>query len=77
MARSLDTLEQDPLLLPAEQRLTLAHRLLRSTEPAVAPSIEALWTAEILRRIDALDAGATATHDASDVFRDLDRRLAR
>lgn len=77
MARTLDTLEHDALLLPEEQRLTLAHRLLKSTEPAGDPSIESLWTAEIVRRIEALDAGTTGIHEASDVFRDLDHRLAR
>ena len=77
MARNLDTLEHGALLLPEEQRLTLAHRLLRSTEPAVTPSIETLWTAEIVRRIESLDAGITQIHDASEVFRDLDHRLAR
>lgn len=77
MARTLDILEQDALLLPEEQRLTLAHRLLRSTEPPEEPSIESLWTAEILRRIESLDAGTTEIHDASEVFRDLDQHLAR
>lgn len=77
MARSLDTLEHDALLLPEEQRFTLAQRLLRSTEPVAASSIDSLWSAEIVRRIEALDAGTTGTHDASEVFRDLDQRLAR
>ena len=77
MARTLDTLEHDALLLPEDQRLTLAHRLLQSTEPATDPALESLWTAEIVRRIEALDSGTTQIHDASDVFRDLDRRLAR
>lgn len=77
MARTLDTLEREALLLPEDQRLTLAHRLLQSTEPAPDPSLDSLWTAEILRRIECFDAGTTQIHDASDVFRDLDRRLAR
>jgi hypothetical protein len=77
MARTLDTLEHDALLLPEDQRLTLAHRLLQSTEPATDPALESLWTAEIVRRIESLDSGTTQIHDASDVFRDLDRRLAR
>lgn len=77
MASTLDTLEHDALLLPEEQRLTLAHRLLASTEPAANPSTEALWTTEIIRRIESRDAGTTQVHDASDVFRDLDQRLER
>lgn len=59
MAGSLDTLEHGALPLSEEQRLTLAHRLLKSTEPVAAPSIDSLWTAEIVRRIEAPDTRTT------------------
>lgn len=77
MTRTLDTLEREALQLPEDQRLTLAHRMLRSTEPASPSSVESLWTAEIVRRIEALDAGATGLHEVSEVFLELDRRLSR
>ncbi|MCW1887090.1 addiction module protein [Luteolibacter flavescens] len=75
MASTLELLEKEALLLPDDQKVTLAHRILASAEPQPEPSIEALWEAEILRRIDRLDRGETTTHAASEVFRELDQRF--
>ena len=75
MVSKLEILEKEALLLPEEQRVTLAHRMLRSAEPPSDSAVEALWEAEIVRRIGLLDIGATGRHRASDVFADLDKRL--
>jgi Putative addiction module component len=77
MATAFESLEKEVMGLPQDQRVTLAHRILLSTEPVVDPAVDALWETEILRRIDLLDRGATERHPASDVFAELDLRLGR
>jgi len=77
MPNTLETIERDALQLPADQKVTLAHRVLASAEPAPDPAVDALWEAEIIRRIEKLDAGQTARHPAVEVFEELDRRLQR
>lgn len=63
--------------LPVDQRVTLAHRILESTEPAVDPAIDQLWDEEIVERIRRLDAGETELHSGSVVLGELDKRLRR
>ena len=75
MPESLETIEKEALLLPEDQKVTLAHRMLLSAEPAPNPSIDALWEAKILRRIEKLDSGQTTRHSAREVFEELDGRL--
>ncbi len=75
MATTLETLEKVVMSLPEDQRMTLAHRLMRSAEPPSDPSVDARWEAEIAHRIELLDAGATKRHRASDVFAELDQQL--
>ncbi len=77
MPNTLETIEKDALQLPEDQKVTLAHRMLMSAEPAPDPSVDALWEAEIIRRIEKLDSGQTARHPAAEVFGELDRRLHR
>lgn len=77
MATVLESLEKEVMRLPEDQRVTLAHRILLSTEPASDPAVDALWETEIVRRIDLLDRGETERHSASQVYADLDRRLRR
>lgn len=63
--------------LPIDQRLTLAHRLLESTEPAVIDEVDHAWDNEIMRRIERYDQSLASSRSASDVFADLDGRLGR
>ena len=63
--------------LPPDQRLTLAHKILSSVEPAGSPGLEAEWNLEIRARIARYDRGETRGIPASEVFADLDRRLGR
>ena len=77
MQATLENLEQKALQLPEDQRITLAHRMLQSTSPPQNPAIDALWDAEILRRIERLDQGKTELHDSSKVFADLDNHLQK
>ena len=59
MPATLDSLAHDALTLPADQRMTLACRLLVSVEPEPEPGADAAWDAEISRRIARFDAGET------------------
>lgn len=72
---AFDTLAQDALGLPPDQRIALAQRLLSSMEPEPDPAAEAAWETEIARRIARLDAGEAISVPAAEVFARL-RRIA-
>ena len=75
MPAALDKLSQDALLLPPDQRVALAYRLLTSVEPSPQPGAEAAWEVEIARRIARFDSGESATIPADEVFARL-RQIA-
>lgn len=75
MAATLDTLSKEALVLPPDQRVALALRLLESVEPEPEPGIDAAWEAEIASRIDQLDRGEIKAVPASEVF-DRVRQIA-
>jgi putative addiction module component (TIGR02574 family) len=74
---SLDNIIAEAIQLPPDQRLTVAHRLLRSVEPEPGDEIEAVWEAEIRKRIARYDTGAVRSIPATEVFLELDRRLEK
>jgi putative addiction module component (TIGR02574 family) len=56
--RSADEILNEALSLPANDRATLAGTLIDSLDDDVVDEdVEELWSAEIKRRIDDLDAG--------------------
>lgn len=63
--------------LPADQRLTLANKILTSAEPKFHPSVEAAWDEEIRSRIDRIDRGETTARSVEEVFARLDSALAK
>ncbi|NWK57804.1 addiction module protein [Verrucomicrobiaceae bacterium N1E253] len=69
-------LEREVMQLPEDQRVALLNRVLKVSEPSRASDIQDLWDDEIARRIERLDKGVTQTIPASEVFRELDQRLA-
>lgn len=77
MAGSIETLVSEAMRLPPDQRLTLAHRILSSVEPAVSSEIDAAWDTEIRNRIARYDAGEVRSIPAAEVFAEADRRLHR
>lgn len=77
MSESVEAIVAEAMELPPDQRLTLAHRILSSVEPMVAPEIEAAWDNEIRDRIARYDAGGARSIPATEVFSKLDRRLRR
>lgn len=68
MPVTLDAISQDALVLPPDQRVALAYRLLASVEPNPGPGADAAWEAEIVQRIARFDAGESPTVSASEVF---------
>ncbi len=75
MAETVESLAQEAIELPPDQRLTLAQRILASVEPDETPAIDAAWEAEIRERIRRYDRGESKGIAASEVFADLNRRL--
>jgi putative addiction module component (TIGR02574 family) len=77
MNGSVETIVAEAVLLPPDQRLTLAHRILSSVEPVRSSETDVAWDAEISRRIARYDAGEAQTIPAQEVFAEVDRRLRR
>lgn len=68
MVATLDAVSQDALILPPDQRVALAYRLLVSVEPDPEPGADAAWETEIARRIARFDAGESQPIPAAEVF---------
>ena len=77
MIQTVDDLVHSATGLPPEQRFTLARRILESVEPEGNAGIDSAWTVEIRDRIRRYDSGEIKGIPASDVFAELDERLAR
>ncbi len=75
--KSLDNIASEALLLPEDQRFTLAHRILSSVEPEMEARVEAAWDMEIRERIKKYDAGQTVGLSGQEVFAELDKKLKR
>jgi putative addiction module component (TIGR02574 family) len=73
--KSLEDIASEALLLPKDQRFTLAHRILSSVEPEVKAEAEAAWDTEIRERIRRYDAGLTSGVPGREVFAELDKKL--
>jgi putative addiction module component (TIGR02574 family) len=75
--KSLENIASEALLLPEDQRYTLAHRILSSVEPEAQAQVAAAWDTEIRERIRRYDAGETAALSGQEVFAELDKKLKR
>ena len=75
--KSLENIASEALLLPKDQRFTLAHRILSSMEPEVEAEVEAAWDVQIRERIKRYDAGQTVGVPGRKVFAELDKKLKR
>ena len=73
---TLAELEREVMQLPEDQRVALIHRILEISDPTEGADVDVLWNDEIVRRIGLLDKGLTQRIPASDVFRELDQKLA-
>jgi len=75
MPATLDGLTHDALVLPPDQRISLAYRLIVGVESDPEPGADGAWDAEIANRIARFDAGESETVAASEVFARL-RKIA-
>ncbi len=75
MSEAVDKIVAEAVGLPADQRLTLAHRILTSVEPEESSETDAAWDKEIRERIARYDAGEVRSIPAVEVFAEVDRRL--
>jgi hypothetical protein len=75
--KSFENIASEALLLPEDQRFTLAHRILSSVEPEMEAQVEAAWDMEIRERIKMYDTGQTAGFSGQEVFAELDKKLKR
>ena len=73
--KSLEDIASEALLLPKDQRFTLAHRILSSVEPEMKVEAEAAWDTEIRVRIRRYDTGLTSGVPGREVFAELDKKL--
>lgn len=75
MSSSVRALEAAALLLPPGDRAKLAQRLLSSLDRN--PEVEAAWDEEIIRRVEAFEAGLYEEIPAEQVFAEARARLER
>ena len=73
--KSLEAIASEALLLPKDQRFTLALRILSSVEPQAEAGAEAAWDTEIRERIRRYDAGLSASIAGREVVAGLDKKL--
>jgi len=72
---SANQLFQQASLLPEDQRLSLAHKLLADVEPEWTEEVSNAWDIEIRNRIARYDNSETFSSPASEVFKKLDIHL--
>lgn len=80
MASTVESVLQEALKLPEEDRADIAARLIASLDAESTESradVEGAWAAEIERRCDALDAGTTTTRSWEEVRRRIEADLLR
>jgi putative addiction module component (TIGR02574 family) len=71
MVPTLDSVSREALVLPPDQRMTLACRLLESVEQAPDEGAAEAWDQEIEERIARFDRGETTSIPAVEVFKRL------
>lgn len=77
MTRKSQSLLRQMMTLPAKDRATIAHRLIRSLDGPPDRDVEAAWKKEIDRRIERFRAGKTKTVPWEEVRERLRRRVSR
>jgi putative addiction module component (TIGR02574 family) len=73
MTKAAEALLADALRLTPEVRAELAAELLASLDGPADPDAEAAWSAEIERRVNAIEAGTVALEP----WEDVKRRIAK
>jgi putative addiction module component (TIGR02574 family) len=68
---SIETITEEALKLPAEERARLADTLVESLDPVDDPHIRQAWEQEIERRIVDVESGRSKTVPAEEVFAEI------
>lgn len=74
---SIDRLYEEASQLPEDQKLTLANRILASSEPLATEEVEYEWDVVIRERIEQYDKGESVSRPANTVFSRLDQKLSK
>jgi len=74
---TVDQIFREAEQLTEDQKLTLANRILASSEPPVTEETELEWDLFIRERILHYDQGKAHSRSASDVFSDLDNTILK
>ena len=77
MSATFDTVLQNALLLPVEDRSRIASRLIESVDAADETELSPAWCAEIDRRIEAARSGASRRIPHAEVMADARHLLAQ
>ncbi|MDP1590519.1 MAG: addiction module protein [Prosthecobacter sp.] len=77
MTAAFDTVLQNALLLPVEDRSRIASRLIESVDAADDAELSPAWCAEIDRRIEAVRSGAIRRIPHADVMTEARQLLAQ
>ena len=77
MSKPARSVFADALRLEPETRAELAAELLASLDGPTDPDAEAVWDAEIERRIVAIEGGAIRLEPWADVKRRIEKTLGR
>lgn len=72
--KTLEEVGHDALELPVNSRILLADQLLESLDQPDQQRLEALWAAEIDRRLSRFERGETPTIPGTEVFRRIRAR---
>jgi putative addiction module component (TIGR02574 family) len=75
MTKAAEALLADALRLTPEARAELAAELLASLDGPADPDAEAAWSAEIERRVDAIEAGTVVLEAWEDVKRRVEKDI--
>ncbi len=74
---TLEKVRSEALRLTQAERAELAHSLVGSLDGPVDKDAESAWDAEILRRLDEIDAGTAELIDREELRRRMKARMSR
>ncbi|BCU79313.1 addiction module protein [Luteolibacter sp. LG18] len=72
-ATSLESISSEALVLPPEERMELALRLLSSVDAGSEAEADKAWSSVISERIARYDAGGVPTISADEAFTELSK----
>jgi putative addiction module component (TIGR02574 family) len=74
---TVDQLTEQALELPSDDRASLADRLVESLDPTDDATLQRLWGAEALRRLDDVRAGRVESVPAEEAFKQIRHAVGR